>query len=185
MKFGLLNKIKYAQYFVAILAFSLVQPVFANEASVIKAAFIEKLSRFIEWPDKNATIQQQSNFLLCVIDQDTLDGALDDLAEASSIKNQPLRIQYLNHAEDAKECNALFISNTMSAKLNDTLLQLDDRPILTIGDSAEYAKQGVMINFYIEEGRLSFEVNIEAAKSAGFKISSRVLKLARIIDGEA
>jgi hypothetical protein len=53
-------------------------------------------------------------------------------------------------------------------------------PILTIGDAPGFAKRGGIINFTLEENRVRFEVNVEAAKNAVLTISSRLLALAKI-----
>ena len=44
-----------------------------------------------------------------------------------------------------------------------------------------YAAQGVMVNFYPERNKVRFETNVDAARRAGLKISSHLLKLARIV----
>jgi hypothetical protein len=38
-----------------------------------------------------------------------------------------------------------------------------------------------MINFTVAENKVQFEINVGAAERAGLKISSKVLKLARIV----
>ena len=38
-----------------------------------------------------------------------------------------------------------------------------------------------MINFYIENNKIRFEINLEAANLAGLKISSNVLRMGTII----
>jgi len=158
-------------------------PSAATEASKIKAAFIEKLTRFIEWPTDQSSPKDQS-FSICIIGKDTLDGALDQLAEITQVKGKPLAIHYLRRVEDINNCNALFISATMSSQLPAVLKHIKQRPILTIGDTTGYAAQGVMVNFFVDKGRLRFEINSQAANEAGIMVGSRVLKLARIVGEE-
>ncbi len=59
-------------------------------------------------------------------------------------------------------------------------------PILTIGDSPNFARRGGIINFILVDDKVRFEINVEAAKQANINISSRLLSLAKIIppDGE-
>jgi hypothetical protein len=45
----------------------------------------------------------------------------------------------------------------------------------------QFATRGGMVNFIIEDNRVQFEINIDAAERAGLKISSRALKLARVV----
>jgi hypothetical protein len=53
-------------------------------------------------------------------------------------------------------------------------------PILTIGDAPGFARRGGIINFMLEDNKVRFEVNVEAAKHAVLNISSRLLALAKI-----
>jgi len=40
----------------------------------------------------------------------------------------------------------------------------------------------VMVNFFSQDGKIRFEVNLEATRQGGLKISSKLLSLARITD---
>ena len=154
----------------------------ASDESRVKAAFIEKLTRFIEWPEQPARDPARP-FVLCLIGRDTLDGALDELAKLVRVKGHVLQVRYLDAGQDVSACNALFISSTMANRLPALLQRLAAHPILTIGDTAGYARQGVMVNFYVDQGRLRFEINPQAAEAAGLRVGARVLKLARIVTG--
>jgi len=54
---------------------------------------------------------------------------------------------------------------------------------LTIGDGEGFAERGVMINFYLRDRKVRFEINARAAERCGFQISSLLLKVARIVEG--
>jgi hypothetical protein len=62
---------------------------------------------------------------------------------------------------------------------------LEGASILTIGDTAGFARQGVIINFYLENRKVRFEINAAAARRAGLTISSKLLKLAGAVYGAA
>ena len=54
-------------------------------------------------------------------------------------------------------------------------------PILTVGETPGFAEHGGVIRFVLEDNRVRFEVNVEAAHQADLTISSRLLTLARIV----
>jgi hypothetical protein len=58
-------------------------------------------------------------------------------------------------------------------------------PVLTIGEIPGFAKRGGIINLVLEDNKVHFEVNVEAAKEADLNISSRLLALARIVQEPA
>ena len=55
---------------------------------------------------------------------------------------------------------------------------------LAVGESDGFATRGGVINFFTEDRKLRFEINPEAARSAGLKISSRLLRLAVLVGQE-
>ena len=53
--------------------------------------------------------------------------------------------------------------------------------VLTVGDMDGFSQAGGIINFISVDSKIHFEINVDAAQSVGVKISSQLLKLARII----
>jgi hypothetical protein len=53
---------------------------------------------------------------------------------------------------------------------------------LTVGESADFLSLGGMINFVLEEDRVSFEINLEAAERHRLKLSSKLLAVARVVN---
>ena len=63
--------------------------------------------------------------------------------------------------------------------IGETLERLQGLPVLTVGDSEQFAQQGGMIGFSLQDNKVRFEINLGAAQQAGLKISSRLLTLAK------
>ena len=78
----------------------------------------------------------------------------------------------------------IFIPGTEKSRLKQIIEHTKGRPVLLIADTEGFAKQGVHINFYQSGENLRFEINQDAALSSGLRIRSRVLKHARIVNGE-
>lgn len=159
----------------------LAAPVVAEQAEyVLKAAFIEKFTRFIEWPDSSAMTNSEKPFEFCVIGADPFGDSLEQLAQLTKIKQKPVHIQRLPFPSNVTSCDLVFISSQLVGKVSNVVQQTHAKPILTVGDSRGFSQAGVIINFYVESDKLGFEVNLMAAQEANFAISSRLLKLARI-----
>ena len=75
----------------------------------------------------------------------------------------------------------LFIGSSDRQRVNRLLAGVRDRPVLTIAELPGFTDFGGIINLYRADDRLRFEVNLGAAKRAGLAISSRLLRLARIV----
>ena len=54
--------------------------------------------------------------------------------------------------------------------------------VLTVSDTNGFAHQGVIINLIKVDNKIRFEINPAAAERAGLKISSHLLRLARIVE---
>jgi hypothetical protein len=58
---------------------------------------------------------------------------------------------------------------------------LKNTSVLTIAETPGFARRGGVINFTLEDSKVRFEVNVDAAHQVGLNISSRLLSLAKIV----
>jgi hypothetical protein len=50
--------------------------------------------------------------------------------------------------------------------------------VLTVGETDHFTESGGMINFFVEGTKMRFQINKDAASSAGLKISAKLMSLA-------
>jgi hypothetical protein len=50
-----------------------------------------------------------------------------------------------------------------------------------VGETTGFSSHGGVAGFFVEQGRVRFEINPDAAKRARLAVSSRLLALARIV----
>jgi hypothetical protein len=58
---------------------------------------------------------------------------------------------------------------------------LEAKQVLTIGEGEGMGKAGMVIGVYVDGDRIRFDANTGAASRAGLTLSSRLLRLARIV----
>jgi hypothetical protein len=75
----------------------------------------------------------------------------------------------------------LFISRSERDRVAGILADLNDAPVVTISEINQFALRGGIINFYNEGDKIRFEINPSAAERKGLRISSQLLKRARIV----
>jgi len=146
-----------------------------------KAAFMEKITRFINWPAISSVQNNTSPFRLCVIGKNPFGDELQDMASISRIKEKTTELVFLDNGSISSNCDMLFIARSKQQNLKSILEQLNASPVLTVADTSNFVSQGVMINFIYKDNRIHLEINNQAAKLANFKISSRLLKLATVL----
>lgn len=149
---------------------------------LLKAVLIEKITRFVTWPEQSALHGSAPAFRACMMEKGALGRALEQLADVRQIKDKPIEVRQLRNIKALGECDLLVVSKRSRYSLNTVLKAARQYPVLTIADAEGYAGKGVMFNFFIRDARLGFEVNLAMARAQGFTISSRLLKLARIVE---
>src|SRR3989442_1967878 len=150
---------------------------------LIKAGFIYNFAKFVEWP--TATFAQpDSPIVIGVLGTDPFGNLIDRIVENKKIGARGLvvkRLKWNADLKDLKECKILFVGSSEKERLDDLLQIVKSVPILTVGETPGFAERGGVIRFVVEDNRVRFEINVEAAHQADLTISSRLLTLARII----
>lgn len=141
----------------------------------VKAAFIYNFAKFVEW-QKPA----DEALPLCIIGDDPFGSAIKNV-EGKTVAGKRIAVRRIKSLEELKGCQMLFISSSEKRKLGEITGLAKDIGILTISDTENFAEKGVVINLYMEEDNVRFEINIDAASDARLKINSRLLSLARIV----
>lgn len=136
----------------------------------LKAAFLYNFASFTEWPPGAAP-----GMTVCVLGPDPFGPVLDGL-RGKSVQGVPIEVRRLTALSEARGCRILFLG---SGEDPAALAALRTSPVLTVADSRDAARRGVMIGLFVDGGRIGFEVNTGAAGSAGLTLSSKLLRLAR------
>lgn len=148
--------------------------------SDVKAAFIERFTRFVEWPEEFTN----DTFTIAVIGKNTFDTSLDDVFADIKVKNRSTKIIYTNDVNDLINANLVFISRTEKKTLNTILSSIGDKPILIISDTKGFCNMGTSINMYLEGANVRYEINKEALGKTGLKVSSLLLASAKIVEAD-
>ncbi|MFH1196452.1 MAG: YfiR family protein [bacterium] len=148
----------------------------------VKAAFLEKFTRFIEWPYEEHIEDVNKPFVLGVIGENPFKSILEKMYSQQKIKNKKVEIRYISTLYEIDGCNLLFISQSEKYRINRILSYTEKKPILTICDEKEFSKKGVLITQFVESNYVRFEINKNALQKAGLFVSSLLLNLSKDIN---
>ena len=151
---------------------------------LIKAGFIYNFANLVQWPS-NAFAQPDSPIVIGILGEDPFGTILDRVLEGKKVNGRAFRVKRLRSVPDLKECHIVFVSSSEMSRLAEAIHLVKGMPILTIGEIPGFARRGGIINLILEDNKVHFEVNVEAAKEADLNISSRLLALARIVQESA
>lgn len=145
----------------------------------VKAAYLYNFAKFIEGPPRKSQ-DAGATMNVCVIGDDPFGPALTAI-EGKIVGDRKIRTKRNLSLQNLRGCDILFIARSEEVDLERILQAASGQGVLTIGDTKGFAQQGVMINFYMENRTVRFEINHKAAGRAGLKISSNLLRIARIV----
>jgi len=146
----------------------------------VKAAFLFNFAKFVDWPESSFATPQ-SPFSLCVLGVDPFGRALDDALAGKAIANRPVLVSRLKEPASARQCQIAFISSSEKVRWPAIFGALRGANVLLVGEADGFAASGGTIQFTLEENRVRFSINTDAAERAHLQISSKLLALAKIV----
>jgi hypothetical protein len=147
----------------------------------VKAALLLNFAKFVEWP--TGSVQASSDSVeLCVLGPDPFGPLLDGTVKGRTAGGRPITVRRANRVEEMDGCHIAFVASAPAERAR-ALAALGSQPVVTVGESARFADQGGVIALVVEENVVRFDVNLAAARRAGVQLSSKLLGLARTVDG--
>jgi hypothetical protein len=151
---------------------------------LIKAAFVYRLSKFVEWPAENFE-RADSPFVIGVLGKGSFAEVLARKVDGKKAKGRNIvvrRVRQLTTAEDLADCHVLFVPSTEQEQVAQEIRAvLQDASILTIGDVEGFSRKGGIIGFSERDNKMSFEINLDSARRANLKIQAKLLKIGQIV----
>jgi hypothetical protein len=151
-----------------------------NGEALVKMEFIERFTRFVEWPVSvlGAGAEQ---FVLCIAGSGPVANDLPRELAVESFKGRPVQFRRVRLGDDLTQCHLLYIAPTEEPRLPAFVAIAAGRPILTIADIPGSAERGVLISLYRAGPHVRFEINRAAVQKSGLKFSARLVQLARLV----
>jgi len=145
-----------------------------------EANALSNFPNFVEWPAE-AFASTQAPFLVCVYGNFSFGTVLSELTRRETVRGRRVDVRWVRKDNELKNCQILFISRSEQKHYAKILAAMRGAAVLTVGETADFAESGGIVEFAYEHDTLLFEVNLSSANEAHLKISSRFLSLARRI----
>lgn len=151
----------------------------ASLEAAVKAAYIFNFARFVEWP-ASAFAAPAANLVIGVVGDCEVGPVLTELIRQEAVGGRKLTVKAVRAGATAG-CHILYVCP--GAGDEGALLRGVGREgVLLVGESGRFLASGGTIRFYLAENKVRFEVSLSNAAAAGLKLSSRLLKVARVVD---
>jgi len=150
---------------------------FVSKEYQIKAAFLYNFTKFIEWPPQ-AFADASSPIVLGVSCPNGIDSELEQIVKDRKVNGRPLVVRRIAAATEARSLHLLFLCADEDARFEAIKAAAQDQALVTVGETPDFHALGGMITFVLEDDKIRFEINADAADRAGVRISAQLQKLA-------
>lgn len=153
---------------------------FAQSEDQVKAAFLFNFARYVEWPAA-VFASEKAPIRLCLITEAAFQQVVTATVSGRSVGERPVAVETVGGLEAAAGCHLLFLDAGDAWPASLVSEQLGARAVFTISDEPRFAAEGGIANFILVDSKIRFEINPTAARRAGLKISSSLLRLAKLV----
>ena len=172
----------WMRFFISLVCLYLPITLFAQtDEYTMKIVLLERFTRFVEWPEDSAVSDTSRPFVLGIMGNHPFGTKPEEIYSTRKIRNKSVEIRYVSELDEIKDCHLLFISKSEEKELLRILSFTKDKPILTVGDTEGFAKEGVLINLYLKEDKVHFEINESSVKKSNLTMSYLLLQTGEIV----
>ncbi|MBN2019463.1 MAG: YfiR family protein [Sedimentisphaerales bacterium] len=158
----------------------------------VKAAFIYNFLKFVDWPEEKMS-GDSNEIIIGIIGEDPF-GSAADIFKGKTVEDRKVvvkRFETLEHIKKMAEqdrneqlglirkCHLLFVCPSEQKLASEITKLVEKDAVLTVGDNDRFIESGGMINLFIEDNRIRFDINLLASKKAGLEMRSQLVRLAR------
>jgi len=144
---------------------------------VLKAAFLYNFAKFAEWP---ADAAPADPLTICVFGDAAIADALDDTVKGRAVDGRKAVVVRVK-PDGFRGCHVLYLAGIDAKRAQALVDELKNAPVLTVGEREQFAQSAGIAALFVEQGRMRFAINVEAAQRCRLRISSRLLSLAKIV----
>ena len=154
-----------------------------SEKDKIESAFIYQFTNYIDWPLIRDQSEGAAPFVISVAGNSPIVAELEDLAKTKTVKGRKIAVhQFTDASRLTLNSSIIIIAVPDEDLLKDVIRRSKGTSALIVSFSRGFAEKGAMINFFLDEGRLRFEINRRAIENQNLRVGSQLLKLAKLIE---
>jgi hypothetical protein len=143
----------------------------------LKAGVLYHIIEYVEWPGgTNNTSAIEIGLLGDIPFADAL-----EVLNGKTVQGRKLEVKRITVPSQAESCQVVFVGASEKPRISQIVIELKNRPILTVGEFEGFAEKGGMVNLVAGPNRIIMEINRQVAADAKLSMSSQLLKLAKLV----
>lgn len=145
------------------------------------AAFLYNFARYVEWP-KDAFDRDDMPVKICIYDAKEFGDVVAKTVSGKMVGDRAVAVGQTSDLSGAGDCHIFFIGRESEVRDEDAVAGLGKLSVFTVADRPGFANAGGIANFFRDNNRIRFEINPGAAEKAGLRVSSKLLRLAKVVE---
>ncbi|MCA9472983.1 MAG: YfiR family protein [Nitrospirales bacterium] len=146
----------------------------------MKASFLYHLTQFLRWPSSKLSGNAEP-IRICLMAQDYFSDIFEQLIQGKTRGAHPLLIVRNPSSKNVQDCHLIFFEHGHSSRWSRIRHLLGTEAILTVGEADGFLHSGGMIQFFLEMKKFRFAINPDVIKAKDLVISSKLLRVAKIV----
>lgn len=148
----------------------------------LKAAYVLGFMRYVRIvnPAPDAATRPLT---VAVLGDDAFAAAMRRAAQGKHVDGREVAVAALGAPDSVRRYDVVYVGLPASAGTGRVLDRLRGAPVLTVGESEDFVDRGGMIELFLDDRKLRFAVNADAATRAGLRVSATLLSLAAEVRG--
>jgi len=148
-----------------------------------KALCLLNFAKYVEWPEQ-VFPDADSPIVIGIVGENKFQDDLKDVMADKRVGGRKIVVKAVASENDYRKCQILFIGAGDTRREAEVLKGLKSLPMLTVGETDQFVQDGGMINFTTKDGKVRFDVDLNATRAVGLGISSKLLSLAGTVKGK-
>lgn len=147
-----------------------------NAEDELKAAVVLTFLRYGEW----GAAPSNAPILVGVLGRPAMAEVLRRTVEGKAVNGRPLQVVALKNAAEPRCCELVYFADDKTLDSKAALESPAFAHVLTIGENRDFLDWGGDVNLFVLDGRMSFEVSLDALERSGISISSKLLRFGQV-----
>jgi hypothetical protein len=148
----------------------------ASEQS-IKAAYLYKLTEYVEWP-AGVLGPTQAPLIFAIVGADGLADELREMTRERVLRGRRIVVRNVEAQASLSGVHVLFVGESSMHVMGDLTAAARENSVLVITESGDGLVEGSVINLREMDQRIRFEVSLDSADRSQLKLSARLLAVA-------
>lgn len=147
----------------------------------VKRGFVYNFIAFTQWP-AGSFADGAAPIIVCVVPDDPITDIFLDLS-GRTVQGRKIVVRKTDTLASCDRVHVLFLATGDSDLVRTCIESVQGKPVLTIGQAADFLAMGGMIHLYTQDDHLRFAVDIGAARREHLKPGSQILMSAETVTG--